>query len=111
MEGTTDLTGGELPINIFAPLAAVSEGVSVVIKDVKGPPGIALRLAAFGLMPGKKVKMLRNSPGNGPLLLEIDNTRLGLAKSICMNVLTSALDGRSTFEPNEAAEMRGEMAV
>ena len=79
---------GESFVGLLTPLAAVEEGDSVVVAVIKGPRGIALRLAAFGLMPGTNVKMLRNSLGNGPLLLEIGSTKLGLAKSICMGVLT-----------------------
>lgn len=79
---------------ILVPIALLAEGDEVEIADVKGPANICSRLVSLGVHPGMKAKVLRSGNGQGPILVEIGGTRIGLGRSICMNILTSGSASR-----------------
>ncbi len=83
---------------ILVPIALLAEGDEVEIADVKGPANVCSRLVSLGVHPGMKAKVLRSGNGHGPILVEIGGTRIGLGRSICMNILTT---GQASAEDDD----------
>ncbi len=66
--------------------------VSAEIKTIDKK--VRKRLAAMGVIPGEKVKIIRASPLGDPLELKIKNYNLSLRKSECKLIEVEALEGR-----------------
>ena len=86
---------------MLVPIALLAEGDEAEIADIKGAANICSRLVSLGIHPGMKAKVLRSGQGHGPILVEIGGTRIGLGRSICMNILTS---GGASVEKALSAE-------
>ena len=70
-----------LPLNALRPQSITNfpEGSLVELSAVSGQKSLCKRLESMGLLPGKKVKILKNK-GQG-LLLKTEHTRLALRMS------------------------------
>jgi Fe2+ transport system protein FeoA len=58
-------------------LALNKEGVIVAIADLP----VTARLVEFGIYPGATVRIVNKSAFNGPLFLEVGESRIALRKS------------------------------
>jgi len=68
------------------PLASVAPGEEVTLVDVRGGLGIRRRLAAIGLSPGIRLRLLQNV-GRGPVLVMRGDTRLALGRAMAHQML------------------------
>ncbi|MGB9860831.1 MAG: FeoA family protein [Candidatus Bipolaricaulaceae bacterium] len=76
-------------INFSAlPLSELSPGQRGSIYAVLGPGRwVQLRLSALGLRPGAVVQVLGYGPGRGPILLEVNGTRVALGRGVARRIL------------------------
>lgn len=69
----------------MSPLASCSPGDQVVIGGIDGGIRARDRITALGLFPGTKLRVV--SAGNGPVIVEIKGTRLGLCRGMAHKIL------------------------
>lgn len=60
------------------PLSSLCEGEEGIVYSILGGRGITSRLAAMGIAPGIKVRVLTNS--GGPLVVLANGTRVAIGK-------------------------------
>ncbi len=66
---------------IFAPV-----NKELVIETIKGGKNSNLRLNELGLVKGKIVKIV-NKRQMGPILLQVDNSRLAIGQGIALKII------------------------
>ena len=66
------------------PIVAMKEGEEGIVESVSGGERLASRLASMGLLPGIKVKVLRNTGGS--VILLASETRMALGKGEASNI-------------------------
>jgi ferrous iron transport protein A len=78
-----------MDINLSAiPLSELAPGERGSIYAVVGPGrGVRARLAALGIRPGVTVQVVGYGPGLGPVLLEVNGTRVALGRGIARKIL------------------------
>ncbi|NWF51740.1 MAG: ferrous iron transport protein A [Nitrospirae bacterium] len=76
-------------------LSSLREGEEGSIYSIFGRRGILNRLASMGLVPGTKIKVLRNSWG--PVIVLASNTRLAIGRGQATKIFI-AKDHVSPFE-------------
>ena len=59
----------------------------VRISGIDGGHEVRARLATMGLLPGAVLSVLNRGPLGGPLLIEIDGTRIALGRGVARKVL------------------------
>ena len=67
-------------------LSTLRPGEAGQIHELAGGRGFVSRLAALGLTPGARIKMVQNF-GHGPLIVLVRETRLALGRGEAMKVL------------------------
>ena len=60
------------------PLTSLEPGEIAVIKEFEGNARLQSRLAEMGALPGKKVRMLKKTPFQGPVEVKIRSYHLSL---------------------------------
>jgi ferrous iron transport protein A len=75
------------------PLGLLSAGEYAEIVAIRETAGMKCdcRVEELGLRVGKMVEMLRNG-GGGPLLLKVDESRLGIARGMAMKIMVKKAD-------------------
>jgi Fe2+ transport system protein FeoA len=66
-------------------LSSLREGEEGTVHSMSGKRGMTNRLAAMGLSPGTKIKVLRNSWG--PVIVLASNTRVAIGKGQACKIL------------------------
>ncbi len=61
-------------------LSQISPGTEVIVKRIEGEDLFTQRLQELGLIPGKRIKVLRTSLFQDPLEIEIDNSFYSIRK-------------------------------
>jgi ferrous iron transport protein A len=59
----------------------------VRISSIDGGHEVRARLATMGLLPGAILSVLNRGPLGGPLLVEVDGTRIALGRGVARKVL------------------------
>ena len=59
----------------------------VRISGIDGGHEVRARLATMGLLPGAVLSVLNRGPLGGPLLVEVDGTRIALGRGVARKVL------------------------
>ena len=67
-------------------LSTLRPGETGQVQKLAGGRGFVSRLAALGLTPGARIKMVQNF-GHGPLIVLVRETRLALGRGEAMKVL------------------------
>ncbi len=67
------------------PLAMAPEGRNLRIVYVRGGMRVMRRLADLGLTPGATIRIVK-SMGRGPILLEVNGSRIALGRGISMKL-------------------------
>jgi Fe2+ transport system protein FeoA len=75
----------ELKDNDLIVLSSLHEGEEGRVYSILGRRGMLSRLAAMGLVPGTKIKVLRNSWG--PVIILASNTRLAIGRGQATKIL------------------------
>jgi len=65
-------------------LLEAKEGSEVEILNIEGGVGVRNRLAAVGIYPGARVKVIKTPPG--PLIVEVAGSRFALGKGMAAKV-------------------------
>jgi Fe2+ transport system protein FeoA len=76
-------------------LASLFEGECGVVVNSFGGFGLVRRLAAMGLTPGTKVKLLRKCPFRGPVEIEVRGVALALGYGVASKVFVRPLKADS----------------
>ena len=79
-------------------LSQVAQGRSARFVRVTRGRGLAMRLAAMGLVPGAEIKVMRNQYA-GPFIVLVSGTRLILGRGMANHILVEAEDVPSTPAP------------
>jgi len=66
-------------------LSTLRPGEAGQVQKLAGGRGFVSRLAALGLTPGARIKMVQNF-GHGPLIVLVRETRLALGRGEAMKV-------------------------
>ncbi len=74
-------------------LDQMKPGQSGIILSIDGGHGIVMRLNTMGIIPGKKITKISSQLMRGPVMIEIDRTRValgfGMAKRILLQLIKS----------------------
>lgn len=62
----------------LSPLTSIREGEEGIVHFISGGHGLISRLAAMGIAPGVRVKVLRNN--RGPLVILTNGTRIAIGR-------------------------------
>lgn len=68
-------------------LETAATGRSLRVSDVRGGREVRSRLATMGLLPGVVLQVVVRGPLGGPVLVEVDGTRLALGRGLASQVL------------------------
>lgn len=76
-------------INLSAiPLSELAPGQKALVYAVLGPgKGVQLRLSSLGLRPGANVQVVGRGPGRGPILVEVNGTRVAIGRGLAKRIL------------------------
>jgi ferrous iron transport protein A len=96
--------------NTPVPIIELNEGTSGVIVELLGGCGACSRLMGLGLHQGSSVRIVRKG-NNGPILIEVGDTRVGLGRAICSHIIidTSLLDSDLTNKENKVSSKYAEI--
>jgi ferrous iron transport protein A len=67
-------------------LLGVAKGKWVRILDIKGGAGVDIKLHSLGLMPGDMVRIKRQAPFGGPILLEVNGREIALGRGVAKKI-------------------------
>ncbi len=70
---------------------ALAPGQSAQVVAIRAGHGLALRLRSMGLRPGTVVRAVASGPLRGPILLELNGTRLALGRGVARRILVRPL--------------------
>ena len=69
------------------PLTLLKAGQSGKVVQVQGGMGLANRLSALGIRPGKRVTKLSSMLMRGPITVQIDGTQLAMGFGMARRVI------------------------
>jgi ferrous iron transport protein A len=72
--------------NETTPLSEVASGTPVVVARLDGGEGFRSKVISMGLVPGKTVTV-RSSGRRGPLVVQIDGSRVGLGRDVAHRIM------------------------
>ena len=67
------------------PLISLVEGEEGVVHSISGGRGITSRLAAMGIAPGMRIRILRNS--GGPVVILTNGTRVAIGRGQASRIM------------------------
>lgn len=70
-----------------ATLEQAALGLPVRVSGIDGGHEVRSRLATMGLLPGVILSVLQRGPLGGPVLIEVDGTRIALGRGVARKVL------------------------
>jgi len=73
------------------PLSALPEGSEAIIAGFSGGAGFAQKLADMGLVPGTRIKVVKNQR-NGPMMIWVRGVTLGIGRGVSMKVLVQPVN-------------------
>ena len=74
------------------PLTSLKEGRSGRVVQVLGGPGLANRLSALGIRPGKRVTKVSSMLMRGPVTVQVDGTQLAMGFGMARKVIVELGD-------------------
>lgn len=69
------------------PLTSMNRGQSGTIAGIQGGHGMVSRLAAMGILPGKKITKISAMAWRGPVTIEVDRAKIAMGFSIAQQIL------------------------
>jgi len=67
-------------------LLDVENGKSVYILHFDGGIWLEDKLRQLGLLPGSSVRMLRQAPWGGPIMIEVDGREIAIGKGVASKI-------------------------
>lgn len=71
-------------------LEKAASGQPLRVSDIKGGHAVRSRLATLGVFPGVVLQVVVRGPLGGPVLVEVDGTRLALGRGVARQVLVES---------------------
>lgn len=68
-------------------LERADTGIALRVAEVQGGHEIRSRLATLGVRPGTVLQVVVRGPLGGPVLVEVDGTRLAIGRGLARKVL------------------------
>jgi len=67
-------------------------GQSGLLLGIDGGPGMARRLSTLGIIPGKKITKISSQLMRGPVMIEVDRTRVALGYGMAKRILVQMIN-------------------
>jgi len=80
----------------YLPLSCLKPGEEGEIVEINAGHGLERRLMSMGIIPGKKVKIITNQYFC-PLVIKIENTRLGIGYGIANKIIVKYENGKKNL--------------
>jgi len=74
---------------LIVQLSKLKEGMKGIVVKVSGGRGAVKRLYDMGLVPGAKIRIVRNALFRGPVEIEVKGSRLVIGRGLASRVLVS----------------------
>ena len=71
-------------------LVDIGIGQSGLITQITGGHGQRRHLRSIGLREGKEIRIVTKQPVGGPIIVEMDGTRIAIGRGMAMHVLVEA---------------------
>ncbi len=68
------------------PLSELDTRKAAIVEHVEGGPGFQRRLASLGIRAGKSIRRIASEPLRGPVIIEVDGTRVAIGRGMAMKV-------------------------
>ena len=75
-------------------LQKMRSGQSGRVVEIEGGYGLANRLSAMGIRPGKRVTKVSAMLLRGPVTVQVDSTRLAIGFGMANKIIVALPDGR-----------------
>ncbi|MCI2424921.1 ferrous iron transport protein A [Candidatus Acetothermia bacterium] len=72
-------------------LLELGTGKAAVIKRIEGGYSSQRRLTSLGIRVGQTIRKVGSGPFNGPVVVEVDRTKVAIGKGMAMKVLVEEL--------------------
>jgi ferrous iron transport protein A len=75
-------------------LGGMRSGQKGKVVEIRGGPGLANRLSALGIYPGKQLTKVSSMLMRGPVTAQVNGTRIALGFGMANKILLETEDGR-----------------
>lgn len=67
-------------------LVKLENGSNAIIRRIEGGPGLKKRLEVMNIREGKKVRKTCSAPLRGPIVIEIDGSKMAIGRGMANKV-------------------------
>jgi ferrous iron transport protein A len=72
-------------------LVQMRAGQQGIVMRIDGGHGMTMRLSSLGIIPGKKITKISSQLMRGPVMIEIDRTRVALGFGMARRILVQVI--------------------
>ena len=76
-----------MPVEKQISLDQMRAGQSGTVLGIDGGHGMIMRLSTLGIIPGKKITKISSQLMRGPVMIEVDRTRVALGFGMAKRIL------------------------
>ena len=73
-------------------LDRMKAGQSGLVLGIDGGHGMVMRLSTLGIIPGKKITKISSQLMRGPVMIEVDRTRVALGFGMAKRILVQLIN-------------------
>ena len=73
-------------------LSQMKAGQSGLVTGIDGGHGMVMRLSTLGIIPGKKITKISSQLMRGPVMIEVDRTRVALGFGMAKRILVQLIN-------------------
>jgi ferrous iron transport protein A len=73
-------------------LDRMRSGQSGLVLGIDGGHGMMMRLSTLGIIPGKKITKISSQLMRGPVMIEVDRTRVALGFGMAKRILVQLIN-------------------
>jgi ferrous iron transport protein A len=73
-------------------LDRMRSGQSGLVLGIDGGHGMVMRLSTLGIIPGKKITKISSQLMRGPVMIEVDRTRVALGYGMAKRILVQLIN-------------------
>jgi ferrous iron transport protein A len=81
-----------MPDEKQVPLDQMRAGQSGLIMGIDGGHGMVMRLSTLGIIQGKKITKISSQLMRGPVMIEVDRTRVALGFGMAKRILVQLIN-------------------
>mgnify|MGYP005842372747 CR=1 FL=1 len=67
-------------------LLSVKKGQWVRVKMIRGGVGVSSKLQSLGILPGDTLRIVREAPFGGPVLVEVSGREIALGRGVAQKI-------------------------